>query len=527
MNRPVSVRGSVLNRPRNDNQAHKGSSAPSGVGPQARQRRRGRRAFAIGVVLVLGAAAVLGMSTRYESYTSLFDAEYVGAAACADCHPVIYGQWKDSPHALMVRKAAADSVVGNFDDGTYAIPAAQRSASGDEQPAARMYHEGDMHYMALRDPGSGKFVPFAIERVVGYQYRQTYLTREPGGVLRRLPLQWSTYRQEFFPYWNLQEGSRPSVEDLWAQMRSMNSAWNLYCARCHTTNLDIEEKDAAHTMARTSWTNDGIACEACHGPGSHHAAYFESNRVNRLVAFVNSKLRGQPVAYVANAPKMTKGQDLSVCARCHGPDIAMPTTEVYREYEPGYSREGRINDLSPFFKEFPLQPGRKAPTVECWDDGRPKGIAMLFRSFIESSCYDHAEVRCYDCHQVHANKLPARADILVPSKVSDGYCLECHGELRGRLSEHTHHKAGGAGSHCYDCHMPRSIYSIVGGYEKYVRTHTMSHVPRPDLTARHGSAGSPNACNDCHDDKDAAWAVSWMVQWWPGMKERMASAGGA
>ena len=57
-----------------------------------------------------------------------------------------------------------------------------------------------------------------------------------GGVLRRLPLQWSTSRNEFFPYWNYQEKSEPSVADLWAQMTVLNSAWNLFCARCHTTS---------------------------------------------------------------------------------------------------------------------------------------------------------------------------------------------------------------------------------------------------------------------------------------------------
>jgi len=339
-----------------------------------------------------------------------------------------------------------------------------------------------------------------------------YLHREPGGVLRRLPLQWSVQRREFFPYWNLQEKSTPSVADLWLQMQSQNSAWNLFCARCHTTHLQVLDKNDQHTRAQTEWSEEGIACEACHGPGSAHENYFASNYVNRIVAFLNSKLRGQPVAYIATGPKLTRGQDLSICGRCHGPDIMMLNTDVYRQYEPGYSGSGRVNDLSAHFYEMPLEPGRsQPPTVECWDDGRPKGIGMLFRSFIESACYKQAEVRCYDCHDPHANKQAAAPGLLEPSAASDAYCLRCHPAQRG--AAHSHHAAGTPGSFCYDCHMPRDIQNLVGGFERWTRSHQMSSIPRPQATVEHG-AGAPNACNECHADRDARWAVSQVEEWW-------------
>lgn len=478
-------------------------------------RRKWRRAVLIlGVGVAVFAGGLFAM-TRYDSYASLYDAEYVGSATCGECHTGVYEEWADSPHAYMVRTPSAETVVGDFDGGTYVIPEAYRVRPGDDEPAIKMYHEGDDYYVAIRHARTGAFVPFPVAYVVGYQYRQTYLTREPGGVLRRLPIQWSVARGEFFPYWNFQEGSAPSVEDLWMQMRSQNSAWNLFCARCHVTNLDIHENDTNHTRARTEWTEVAIGCEACHGPGSHHVNYFSGNYVNRVAAFGNSKLRDQPVAYIATAPKLTKGQDLSVCARCHGPDIMLASTDAYRTYEPGYSKEGRINDLSPHFKEFPLQPGRRDPTVECWDDGRPKGIGMLFRSFIESKCYDAAEVRCYDCHDAHANKQPTKPGILEPSNVSNDYCLNCHEHLRGRIADHSKHTAGTPGSFCYDCHMPHNIQNLVGGYEKFTRTHTMSSIPEPQRTIEHG-AGAPNACNECHQDKSTRWAHDWVATWWGG-----------
>ena len=472
-----------------------------------------RRLLPFGLLLVLLLTSF--SLTTYESYASLYDAEYVGVEVCADCHTIMYDRWKNSPHANMTHQPSPETVVGDFANGTWMLPPeAQLLPFDDQLPAMRAYTEGDDFYMALRRPGTAEYVPFKIAYVIGYQYRQTYLTLEEGGVLRRLPLQWSVERQEFFSYWNLQENSLPTLEDLWVQMTTLNSAWNLFCARCHTTNLDILDKDPNHTMAVTEWTNDGIACESCHGPGSQHVNYFANNYVNRVVAFTNSQLRGQPVAYIVHPRKLEQGQSLSVCARCHGPDITLATTEIYREYEPGYSQEGRINDLSPYFQQLPVQPGRMAPTVEVWADGAPRGIAMVFRSFIESACYQNSQIRCFDCHDPHNNNQPRVPGILEPSQVSNQYCLNCHGELAERIAEHTRHELNTAGSYCYDCHLPKEIDSMVSGERRFTRTHWLSSLPDPENSIQFGLENAPNACNECHTDQSPEWAVAVMDEWY-------------
>lgn len=480
--------------------------------PKKWTQRIPKWAYPVGLASIL--AGVLLLFTNYESYASLYDADYTGSEACGDCHSIIYERWLESPHANMTREPDEISVVGNYDDGSWFIPPeAQVDAFDASLPAARMYHEGDRYFMALRRPGTDQFVPFEIAYVIGYQYRQTYVTREDGGILRRLPLQWSVEMGDYFPYWNVQEGSLPTLEDLWVQMTTLNSAWNLFCARCHTTDLDIQSKNESHTQAVTEWVDNGIGCESCHGPGSQHENYFEGNYINRVVAFVNSNLRDQPVAYIANAPRLEKGEDLSVCARCHGPDIKLSTTDIYRVYEPGYSQEGRINDLSPHFTEMPLEPGRDNFTVEVWDDGDPKGIAMVFRSFVESVCYQQAEPRCYDCHDPHNNKSPTEPGLLEASLESNSYCLACHTELEGEEEAHSNHTAGESGSFCYDCHLPPEIKSIVTGIERDVRTHTMSSLPDPENTVIFGE-NAPNACNACHTDQSAEWSVEWMEEWY-------------
>jgi nitrate/TMAO reductase-like tetraheme cytochrome c subunit len=474
------------------------------------------RRFIGGVFGFMGLLLLPILLTEYESYNSVYDAGYVGSETCGSCHTLNYAQWQTSPHANMTHEPSPQTVVGNFDDGAYYLPEHFRASPLDDLPAARMYQENGRYYMALRQPDSDQYVPFPIDYVIGYQYRQTYLTEEAGGVLRRLPLQWSVPRQEFFAYWNYQEGIDESLEDFWEQMTTLNSAWNLFCARCHVTNLEILDRNPQHTYAVTQWTDNGIGCESCHGPGSHHVNYFANNYVNRVAAFANSKLRGEPVAYIVRPSRLEEGADLSVCAQCHGPDITVHTTEIYRIYEPGYSGEGRINDLSLYFQQVPLEPGRTAPTVETWHNGRPKGIAMIFRSFIESDHYQTAGVRCYDCHNPHNNKAGAAPGILQASAVSNQYCLDCHVELSNQIAEHTRHEPGTSGSFCYDCHMPFEIINLASGTPNRTRTHWMSSAPDPLSSAVWGVDRAPNACNECHTDQTPEWSAEWMATWWPG-----------
>ncbi|MCZ6772721.1 MAG: hypothetical protein O7G83_12210, partial [Proteobacteria bacterium] len=203
--------------------------------------------------------------------------------------------------------------------------------------------------------------------------------------------------------------------------------------------------------------------------------------------------------YIANASKLNKGEAMSVCGRCHGSDIYLGGTDVYRTFEPGYSREGQTNNLSAYFQSAPLAPNRTVATLETYSDGEPKGIGMLFRSLIESKCYQQAEVRCFDCHNPHDNKLPARSGMLFPSDSSNDYCMGCHQDLRGQIEDHTNHQPGTAGSYCYDCHMPKIITKLATGIWETTRTHRMSFVPKRREAVRDDPGAVPNTCRQCHD----------------------------
>ncbi|NNC99603.1 MAG: hypothetical protein HKN85_05430, partial [Gammaproteobacteria bacterium] len=257
--------------------------------------------------LALLAAGVTLVWILHEDYRQVYQADYVGSEVCGGCHLINYQLWKQSPHHKITQSAVEPAVVGNFDGGQWFLPEKDRKHPLDQLPAVKTYQQDGEYYMALRYPDSGQYYPFKVERVVGYQYRQTYLTMEAEGVLRRLPLQWSVPRGAFFAYWNEQEQSVHSVADLWAQMKTLNSAWNLYCARCHTTNLDIISKDRAHTSTEYDWTEPGVGCESCHGPGSEHILYMADKPANRLMSFFNQLLNEQKAPYIMNAAHLEKG----------------------------------------------------------------------------------------------------------------------------------------------------------------------------------------------------------------------------
>ena len=471
---------------------------------------RGR--LLVGVLVLIPLLGLLVWWAQ-DDYQRVYEADYVGSEVCGGCHVINHELWQGSPHQLITQTPGPQQVVGDFDNGEWYLPEKDQRTALDKLPAVKTYHSNGDYFMALRLPDSDRYFPFKIARVVGYQYRQTYLTEEQGGVLRRLPVQWSVARGDFFAYWNEQEQSVHSVDDLWVQMRSLNSAWNLYCGRCHTTNLDIRAKDPYHTQAMVEWTEPGVGCESCHGPGSKHVQYMANAPANRLMSFYRKTFNKQVAPYIMNAAKLERGVALSVCARCHGSDILRKRMDIYRTYEPGFDAHGRYNDLSMYFDEAELQPGSNAPTVEVWIDGRPKGLGTLFRSFADSRHYQQTDMRCYSCHDAHDNKQFQRVGLKTASNESNRFCLDCHGEIGRDLQAHTNHTPGQPGSFCYDCHMPRNIANAVAGDVHFVRSHNMGTIPNPYHSIRYGVDKSPNACNECHDDESPQWAVDRLVEW--------------
>ena len=129
-------------------------------------------------------------------------------------------------------------------------------------------------------------------------------------------------------------------------------------------------------------------------------------------------------------------------------------------------------------------------------DGQINDEVYVYGSFIQSKMY-HAGVTCSDCHDPHSMQLRQQGN---------GVCLQCHTAGKFDTEKHHFHKAGTKGALCAECHMPPRNYMVVDPRHDH-----SFRVPRPDLSVE---LETPNACNQCHADKDAAWAAAQVKQWY-------------
>jgi len=129
-------------------------------------------------------------------------------------------------------------------------------------------------------------------------------------------------------------------------------------------------------------------------------------------------------------------------------------------------------------------------------DGQMQGEVYEYGSFLQSRMY-RAGVTCRNCHEPH--ELALRA-------TGNGVCAQCHLPSKYDSAAHHFHRAGSKGARCVGCHMPVTTYMMVDPRHD----HSL-RVPRPDLSV---SLGTPNACNTCHADRDAAWARNQVRAWY-------------
>jgi hypothetical protein len=94
---------------------------------------------------------------------------------------------------------------------------------------------------------------------------------------------------------------------------------------------------------------------------------------------------------------------------------------------------------------------------------------------------------------------------VAPGMETNEACYQCHGEMRSRLQEHTHHPPESSGSLCYNCHMPYTVYGLL----KSIRSHQIDSPSAATTIA----TGRPNACNLCHLDRPLGWTADHLSSW--------------
>lgn len=389
---------------------------------------------------------------------------YAGSQSCRECHERFYQLWSTSFHGLAMQpysEALAkekltpqneDLVIGGF---RYRVEIG----------------EGQDWVLETGPEGSRKY-PMA--HALGGKNVFYFLTPLERGRLQTLPLAYDVKRKEWFDMAgsgvrHFPGDQRPDDPIHW---KEWPYTFNTACYGCHVSQLSANYDPGSDTY-HTTWGEPGINCETCHGPSAEHNA----------IARATPKGQPLPDMKIISTKTMTKEQRNDLCASCH----AKATAPLTPSYPPG----------GKFFDHFDLV---TLESPEYYVDGRDLGENYTYTSWLMSPCVKSGKLDCMHCHTSSGRYRFKKAED------ANKACLPCHEERVSNGPAHTHHAEGSAGNRCVACHMPMTSFA---------RMNRSDHSMLPPAPSATLAFMSPNACNGCHADKDAAWADKVVREWRP------------
>lgn len=385
---------------------------------------------------------------------------------CRSCHEDIFKSWSESHHALAHRAVDAKTDADAF------------SPARDVNVNAIDYHlawkDGRPSFTEKRDAQPPE--TYTAEFVLGHTPLRQYVVPIGGGRYQAAELTFDPAKKEWFNVFG-DERRQPGE---WGHWRGRGMNWNSMCAHCHLTDYQKNYDARTDTYAST-WREHGIGCAQCHDVAPNHAT----------VAKSKSNAARAPVGL--SAADLKRAQE--TCAPCHARNELLTG-----ELRPGMSYHDHFRLTLP------------TDAAVFYPDGQMRDEDFNYTSFLTSRMGGKAGVTCLDCHDPHSGrtKLPASNNAL---------CLQCHGPSPRNNAPiidpvaHSHHAAGSQGNQCVSCHMPTTTYM-----QRDPRHDHGFLKPDPLLTKE---LGIPNACNRCHTDQSADWAIAHTDTWYgPKMDSR-------
>jgi formate-dependent nitrite reductase cytochrome c552 subunit len=385
--------------------------------------------FIVALAVIIATTIVLRRELIHKEpmlagkFKDMVGATFVGSETCKRCHERTFLEWKTSLHSRMMRDVKLEPLanIGDF-----------------EAPSdVRTFTKKEVAY------------------TLGSQWKQMYLKKE-GSDIKVFPAQYNVFTGEWKPYFPDEPEKRN---------------WLNECAGCHATGVDPEKK---------TFVEMGIACEACHGPGSNHV----------------EAVPGYEIPTIIQASRLTPALAAQICGSCHtrGRDKTGK-----HAYSAGYQIRKGVGNIRLYFNE--VDPGKDGEYF--WPSGESKYSNQQYLDWKQS---EHAKVgvNCITCHDVHQSKSALQGVgeipnplVIIRSKTrlfEDKLCKSCHTTVWYR-SVHRIHTFGS----CVRCHMPK----VAGiGEAGDAHSHTFRFMfPQATLKAG-GLVKQPNACNGCHHHKD-------------------------
>ncbi|WP_055673843.1 multiheme c-type cytochrome [Roseibium alexandrii] len=401
---------------------------------------------------------------------------YVGSETCQSCHEGAYSAWAKSHHAKAWMEPSPDTVSGDFNNAVFEHMGRK----------TRFFLEDGRYFIETSDVQDGPKV-LEITGVGGIAPLQQYLVETEPGRQQSLDIAWDQVKKRWY---HLYPDQKLPPDDAFHWSGPYKN-WNARCAECHATGFE-KNYQARERRYQSTQAEIGVGCEACHGPAEEHLKWVKAPQSYAASPFPGTNATGLLVSYLEQSAET----EIQQCAGCHSrrePFLdgnPLPGTPYHDNYRLALLRDGLYHA-----------------------DGQILDEVYVYGSFLQSKMYDKG-VRCSDCHEPHSAKLKAPGN---------GVCTQCHSEAgNDRFSTlttktyddpaHHFHEAGSEGAQCRSCHMIERTYMGIDGR----RDHSF-RIPRPDLSV---SLDTPNACNDCHEDKTAAWAAGVLEEKYPQSRQR-------
>lgn len=419
-----------------------------------------------------GNAQVVTAAVPTPARPTVEPATFTGSEACQYCHTPVYEAWLSSQHHQAMMPIPGSPVLGDFNHTTLTHHGQQTEfLMKDNRPIIRT------------DQQTQSPAELELHYTFGIFPLQQYLAPLPDGRWQALPFAWDSRAADAGGqrWFHLYAGEAIVPGDV-LHWNSPSHNANHMCIECHTTGFRKNHDPGTGRFA-SSWTEAGVGCEGCHGPGSRHIAWARSPDKS---AFSN---KGWETDLASGGMALWQRQSGSTpphrstpanhtqverCAQCHSRRSRIHADDYSTTY---------LDNFIPALLDETLYHA----------DGQIQDEVFEYGSFLQSRMHQ-AGVTCSNCHDAHRGTLVTEGN---------GLCLQCHSTEHDSPA-HTLHSSGTPGSFCVDCHMPATVYMQVDAR----RDHSFRK-PRPDL---HESLGTPDACTGCHQDKSPGWASAVLDQ---------------
>ena len=322
------------------------------------------------------------------------DPEFVGSENCKSCHTEKYNDWNDSGHPYKF------SIVENGVEPTY--------------PNEAINFQSDW----ISNIGDGSHSWDDVAGVIGgYGWKARFVGKD--GVIMGTAS--SAYSQGLgHNQFNFFGGELHNWSNY--ETGTENKVYKYGCFKCHTTGGDTEGSWLDGVDGLGTFTEGGIGCESCHGPGSLHVDDPTADNIDKVYEFahLDNSIGGLDINGVVQTPDENSDDVNFLCGTCHNRSYTSP-----------------INAKGGFIKHH-----------EQWDE------------FVVTDHYANG-MNCTSCHDPHKRTIWDGDGITKT-------CASCHSDQVAK----TKHNAS---ANCVDCHMPFAAKSGTkigdSGYRGDVRSH--------------------------------------------------------